>query len=61
MIIDIYQEPACQVTSVELSIAYGASVAKIVVRYRMAAIAWMVMWVIVGFLSSMRTLQSTGE
>lgn len=59
--IDIYQEPGCQVTSARFSVAYGASVAKIVIRYRMAAVAWIVAWIAAGLSRSMSILQSTGE
>lgn len=61
VVIDIYQEPGCQVTSASLSIAYGASLAKIVVRYRMAAVAWIVAWTAAALCKSLALLESTGE
>ena len=61
MIIDIYQEPGCQVTSARLSVALTASVAKIVIRYRMAAIAWIVAWIAAALCKSLALLESTGE
>lgn len=59
--IDIYQESDCRVTSVSLSIAYGASVAKLVTRYRMLAIAWIIAWIAAAISSSLAILESTGE
>jgi hypothetical protein len=42
--IDIYQDPACAIVSASLSTAHGASLAKMVTRYRMAALAWIIGW-----------------
>lgn len=42
--IDIYQDPACPVVVASISTAHGASLAKMVIRYRMAALAWIIGW-----------------
>lgn len=59
--VDIYQHPSCQVTDVNLSVAYGASLAKMVTRFRMAAVAWIVAWVAVAWTSSIGVWQTTGQ
>jgi hypothetical protein len=42
--IDIHQDPACPMVGASLSIAHGSSLAKMVTRYRMAALAWIIGW-----------------
>ncbi|KAK4687334.1 GPI inositol-deacylase, partial [Tremellales sp. Uapishka_1] len=44
MTIDIFQSPGCEIRGLHSSIDIGASLSKVVIRYRMAAIAWMLGW-----------------
>lgn len=45
--IDIFHDSSCRVTEAKISIAWAASLAQVVTRYRMAAVAWIIGWLAV--------------
>lgn len=59
--IDIYQDTSCPVRHVSLSIDWSSSLAKMVTRYRMAALAWIIGWVALLISRSVILLEQTGE
>jgi hypothetical protein len=59
--IDIYQEVACPVRQASLSIDWGSSLAKMVTRYRMAGLAWIIGWVAHLMVGSATFVELTGE
>jgi hypothetical protein len=58
--IDIYQDVACPVRQASLSIDWGSSLAKMVTRYRMAALAWIIGWVAHLMVGSVTFVEITG-
>lgn len=59
--IDIYQDVTCPVRLASLSIDWGSSLAKMVTRYRMAALAWIIGWVAHLIFGSITFVELTGE
>lgn len=59
--IDIYQHTSCQVSSLRISVDYSASLAKAVIRFRMAAIAWSLGWAALVLLYQLRLTSATGK
>lgn len=59
--IDIYQETSCPVQRASLSIAWGPSLAKMVTRYRIAALAWIIGWVALLVSRSVILMEQSGE
>jgi hypothetical protein len=42
--LNIFQDPECPVLGLNISVSLGASLAKGVIRYRMAIVAWTIGW-----------------
>jgi len=59
--IDIYQDTSCPVNKVSLTIDWGSSLAKMVTRHRMAALAWIIGWAALLTSRSVSLMERTGE
>ena len=58
--VEVYQ-PECSISQLRISVDIWASLAKVVIRYRMTAVAWSLGWIALILFDQLGSLESSGQ